>query len=176
MLRLIKPKFFLPVHGEYNHIARHKETAIKCGVDERNIFLMEDGDQIEVNPNYMRKVRSVKNGKIFIDNQINRQIDTDIVEDRQVLANDGIVVVSLQVSKERKILSSKISSYGLVANKEDKGFEKEMGEVLELIVQNYKKEHFNANGLEQEIIATFRKHIFKKVKKYPAIEAMAYVI
>lgn len=176
MLRLIKPKFFLPVHGEYNHIARHKETAIKCGVEEKNIFLMEDGDQIEVNPNYMRKVRSVKNGKIFIDNQINRQIDTDIVEDRQVLANDGIVVVSLQVNKERKILSSKISSYGLVANKEDKGFEKEMGEVLELIVNHYKKEHFNANGLEQEIIATFRKHIFKKVKKYPAIEAMAYVM
>ena len=90
MLRLIKPKFFLPVHGEYNHIAKHKETAIKCGVLEKNILLMEDGDQIEVNPNYMRKVRSVKNGKIFIDNQINRQVDTDIVDDRQTLANEGM--------------------------------------------------------------------------------------
>ncbi|MCH5337126.1 MAG: ribonuclease J, partial [Campylobacter sp.] len=67
MLRLIKPKFFLPVHGEYNHIAKHKQTAIACGVLEKNIYLMEDGDQIEVNPNYMKKVRSVKNGKTFID-------------------------------------------------------------------------------------------------------------
>ena len=176
MLRLIKPKFFLPVHGEYNHIAKHKETAIKCGVLEKNIFLMEDGDQIEVNPNYMRKVRSVKNGKIFIDNQINRQVDMDIVDDRQTLANDGIVIVSMQVSKERKILNSKISSYGLVANKEDKGFEKEMTEILELVVKNYKKEHFNAKTIEQEIQGTFRKHIFKKVKKYPTIEAMVYVL
>ncbi|WP_394959705.1 ribonuclease J [uncultured Helicobacter sp.] len=176
MLRLIKPKFFLPVHGEYNHIAKHKETAIKCGVLERNILLMEDGDQIEVNPNYMRKVRSVKNGKIFIDNQINRQVDTDIVDDRQTLANDGIVIVSMQVSKDRKILGSKISSYGLVANKEDKGFEKEMTEILELVVKNYKKEHFNAKTIEQEIEGAFRKHIFKKVKKYPTIEAMVYVL
>lgn len=176
MLRLIKPKFFLPVHGEYNHIAKHKETAIKCGVLERNILLMEDGDQIEVNPNYMRKVRSVKNGKIFIDNQINRQVDTDIVDDRQTLANDGIVIVSMQVSKDRKILGSKISSYGLVANKEDKGFEKEMTEILELVIKNYKKEHFNAKTIEQEIEGAFRKHIFKKVKKYPTIEAMVYVL
>lgn len=176
MLRLIKPKFFLPVHGEYNHIAKHKETAIKCGVLEKNIFLMEDGDQIEVNPNYMRKVRSVKNGKIFIDNQINRQVDSDIVDDRQTLANDGIVIVSMQVSKDRKIVDSKISSYGLVANKEDKGFEKEMTEILELVIKNYKKEHFNAKTIEQEIQGAFRKHIFKKVKKYPTIEAMVYVL
>ena len=49
MLRLTNPKFFLPVHGEYNHIMKHKETAISCGVPERNILLMSDGDCIEVN-------------------------------------------------------------------------------------------------------------------------------
>lgn len=176
MLRLIKPKFFLPVHGEYNHISRHKQTAIACGVLEKNIFLMEDGDQIEVNPNYMRKVRSIKNGKIFIDNQINRQIDVDIIQDRQTLANEGVVFVSAQISKERKILSCRISSYGLVANKEDKGFEKEMGELLEFIIKNHKKENLNAKNLEQEIALSFRKHIFKKVKKYPTIEAVVYVL
>lgn len=176
MLRLIKPKFFLPVHGEYNHISRHKQTAIACGVLEKNIFLMEDGDQIEVNPNYMRKVRSIKNGKIFIDNQINRQIDVDIIQDRQTLANEGIVFVSAQINKEHKILSCKISSYGLVANKEDKGFEKEMGELLEFVIKNHKKESLNAKNLEQEIALSFRKHIFKKVKKYPTIEAVVYVL
>ena len=48
MLRLIKPKFFLPVHGEYNHIVKHKETAMECGIEEKNIYLMNDGDQMEV--------------------------------------------------------------------------------------------------------------------------------
>lgn len=176
MLRLIKPKFFLPIHGEYNHIAKHKDTAIKCGVSEKNIYLMEDGDQIEVNPNYIRKVRSVKNGKIFIDNQINRQIDIDIVQDRQTLANDGVVFVSAQITKDKKILNSRISSYGLVANKEDKGFEKEMNELLEFIIKNPKKESANPKNFEQEIAISFRKHIFKKVKKYPTIEVVVYVI
>lgn len=176
MLRLIKPKFFLPVHGEYNHIARHKQTAIACGVLEKNIFLMEDGDQIEVNPNYIKKVRSVKNGKTFIDNQINRQIDNDIVLDRQALASDGIVIVSARISKERKILETKISSYGLVADKEDKGFEKEMNETLEFVVKNFKADGFNAKNLENEIYNVFKRHIFKKVKKYPTIVPMIYIV
>lgn len=176
MLRLIKPKFFLPVHGEYNHIAKHKQTAIACGVPEKNIYLMEDGDQIEVNPNFMKKVRSVKNGKTYIDNQINRQIDNDIVLDRQALANDGIVVISAKISKDRKILETKISSFGLVADKEDKGFEKEMNETLELVVKNFKAEGFNAKNLESEVHSTFKRHIFKKVKKYPTIVPMIYVV
>jgi ribonuclease J len=64
MLRLCKPKFFLPAHGEYNHIAKHKDTAIKCGVPEKNILLMSDGDVIEVSPKYMKKVKTVKTGKV----------------------------------------------------------------------------------------------------------------
>lgn len=176
MLRLIKPKFFLPVHGEYNHIAKHKQTAIACGVLEKNIYLMEDGDQIEVNPNYMKKVRSVKNGKTFIDNQINRQIENDVVLDRQALASDGIVIISAKISKERKILETKILSYGLVADKEDKGFEKEMNETLEFMVKNFKAEGFNAKNLENEVHTLFKRHIFKKVKKYPTIVPMIYVV
>ncbi len=176
MLRLIKPKFFLPVHGEYNHIAKHKQTAIACGVLEKNIFLMEDGDQIEVNPNYMKKVRSVKNGKTFIDNQINRQIENDVILDRQALANDGIVVISAKISKERKILETKIASYGLVADKEDKGFEKEMNETLEFLITNFKADGFNSKNLENEIHSLFKRHIFKKVKKYPTIVPMIYIV
>ena len=54
MLRLTNPKFFLPVHGEYNHIMKHRETGIACGVPERNILLMNDGDCIEVSSKMMR--------------------------------------------------------------------------------------------------------------------------
>jgi ribonuclease J len=72
MLRLIKPKFFLPVHGEYNHIVKHKETAMSCGIDERNIYLMSDGDQVEVCQRHIKRVKTVKTGKVFIDNQINK--------------------------------------------------------------------------------------------------------
>ncbi len=65
MIRLAKPKFFLPVHGEYNHIAKHKKTAIECGVDEKNILLMSDGDSMEITTNYIKKVKTIRTGKVL---------------------------------------------------------------------------------------------------------------
>ncbi|MDX9757115.1 MAG: ribonuclease J, partial [Sulfurimonas sp.] len=88
MLRLVNPKFFLPIHGEYNHVMRHKETAMMCGVPERNIYVLNDGDTVEIAPKYMRKVKTVRTGKVYIDNQNNHKIDDDIVIDRQKLASD----------------------------------------------------------------------------------------
>lgn len=172
MIRLVQPKFFLPVHGEYNHLVKHKETAISCGVEERNIVLMQDGDQMEINPRYIKKVKSVKNGKVFIDNQINTQIDGDVVVDRQELATNGIVMIVAQISvSEHKLLSKpKITSYGLVADKEDRAFSVEMEDIVEHFVQNVKPEMFqNKRVLENEIRQVVRKHIFRKQKKYPII-------
>ncbi|HEY9203690.1 MAG TPA: ribonuclease J, partial [Sulfurimonas sp.] len=79
MLRLVNPKFFLPIHGEYNHVMRHRDTAILCGVPERNIYIMNDGDTVEIAPKYMRKVKTVRTGKTYIDNQNNHKIEDDIV-------------------------------------------------------------------------------------------------
>jgi ribonuclease J len=99
ILRLTKPKFFLPVHGEYNHINKHKETAMQCGVPEKNIVLMSDGDQIELCSKYVKKIKTVKTGKVFIDNQINEQIADDVVIDRQKLADAGLVMLVIQLDK-----------------------------------------------------------------------------
>lgn len=85
---------FSPVHGEYNHINKHKETAILCGVPEKNIYLMSDGaDQVELCAKYLKKIKSIKTGKVFIDNQINEQIVDDVVIDRQKLAEAGLVIL-----------------------------------------------------------------------------------
>ncbi|MGD9595173.1 ribonuclease J [Wolinella succinogenes] len=172
MLRLVKPKFFLPVHGEYNHLVKHKDTAMRCGIPEKNILLMEDGDQIEVAPTYIRKVRSVKTGKIFIDNQINKQIDNDVVLDRQKLATDGIVSIIAQVSpaQQKVIDKPRVTSFGIVGDRESRAFAKEMEEVLEHFLKNCKKEFLQSSrAAENEIRQVVRKHIFRKTKKYPMI-------
>ncbi|CAE09235.1 ribonuclease J [Wolinella succinogenes] len=172
MLRLVKPKFFLPVHGEYNHLVKHKDTAMRCGIPEKNILLMEDGDQIEVAPTYIRKVRSVKTGKVFIDNQINKQIDNDVVLDRQKLATDGIVSIIAQVSpaQQKVIDKPRVTSFGIVGDRESRAFAKEMEEVLEHFLKNCKKEFLQSSrAAENEIRQVVRKHIFRKTKKYPMI-------
>lgn len=179
MLCLTKPKFFLPVHGEYNHITKHKQTAIKCGVNERNIYLMSNGDQIELCHKYMKRIGTVKTGKVFVDNQINKQIADDVIIDRQKLADNGVVVIIAQLDKSSKKLIQKprVLSYGLVADKQDYEFSKELSEVLSLFFTNIKDEILNnPKILEAQIRQVLRKHIFRKIKKYPTIVPTVFVM
>lgn len=179
MLTLTKPKFFLPVHGEYNHITKHKETAMKCGIPERNIYLMSDGDQVELCQKYVKRIKTVKTGKVFVDNQINKQIPDDVVIDRQKLADSGIVVIIAQIDKATKTLINKprVFSYGLVADKHDHAFSKDMAEVLGQFFINVKDEVLNdPRFLENQIRQVLRKHIFRKIKKYPTIVPTIFVM
>lgn len=179
LLRLVNPKFFLPVHGEYNHIMRHKETAMACGVPERNIMLMSDGDCIEVSPKYMRKAKTVKSGKTYVDNQNNNFIENDIVIDRQKMANEGIVMLIAQVSSADSHLITKprVTTFGLVADKHDKAFAKEMEDVLEHFLVNLKPGYIeNPRAMENDLRQVVRKHIYRKMKKYPLIVPSVFVM
>ncbi len=179
MLRLTNPKFFLPIHGEFNHTMKHRETGMQCGVPERNILIMGDGETIEVSPKYMRKVKKVRSGKTYIDNQNNHQIADDIVIDRQKLANEGIVMIVAQVNEADSGLITKprVTSFGLVADKNDKAFAKEMEDVLEHFLLNLKPGLIeNQRALENDLRQVVRKHIYRKMKKYPLIVPTVFVM
>ncbi len=179
MLRLTKPKFFLPVHGEYNHIHRHKETAMKCEIPEKNIYLMSDGDQIELTQRYIKKIGSVKTGKVYIDNQINKQIENDVVIDRQKLAESGIISVIAQIDKSTNKLigKPKVLSYGIVPDKDMKNFEKEVGDILDQLLINSKTEVLqNQKAVENTLRQAVRKHVFRKLKKYPTVVPTIFIL
>ncbi len=179
ILRLVQPKFFLPVHGEYNHIAKHARTAVECGVDERNILLMSDGDQVEITPKYLKKVKTVKSGKTYIDNQNNMTIENDVVLDRQKLAEDGIVTIVAQVSQSEGRLVGKpvVYTHGLVPDKEDKKFAKEIEHLLETMLLNMKAKGIPEHTvIEDEIRSAVRKHVVRTKKRYPLIIPTVFVI
>ena len=178
MLRLVNPKFFLPIHGEYNHVMKHKETGMMCGVPERNILLMTDGEQIEIAPKYMRKVKTVKTGKTYIDNQNNHEIEDDIVLDRQKLASEGIVMMVVQVSEQtgKMMDKPKVTTFGLVPDKKDKAFAKEMEEIVENFLLNMKPGMIgNPRTLEGDLRQVVRKHIYRKMKRYPLIVPTVFI-
>jgi ribonuclease J len=179
ILRLIQPKFFLPVHGEYNHIAKHAKTAVECGVDERNILLMSDGDQVEITTKYLKKVKTVKSGKTYIDNQNNMTIENDVVLDRQKLAEDGIVNVVAQISQSNQKVVGKpvVTSHGLVPDKEDKKFAKEIEVLLETMLLNMKPEALkNHKDIENDIRSVVRKHVVRTTKRYPLIIPTIFIV
>ncbi len=178
MLRLVKPKFFLPVHGEYNHALKHGQTGIACGVLERNVYIMGDGEQIEVTPKYLKKVKTVKTGKVYIDNQLNHKISDDIVIDRQTMANEGVVMIVAQINENDRTLAQrpKVTSFGLVPDKQDKFFSKEIEDLLSTFLENVKPGIFkNSRILEDELRKVVRKHCIRKYKKYPMIVPTIFV-
>ena len=178
LLRLVQPKFFMPIHGEYNHVMRHKETAMQCGIPERNILLMGDGDCIEITPKYMRKAKSVKSGKTYIDNQNNHMIADDVVVDRQKMASDGMIMIVAQVSRgdQKLVAKPRVTSFGIVPDKQDRAFASEMEDVLEHFLLNLKPGLIeNAKAMENDLRAVVRKHVYRKMKKYPLIVPNIFV-
>jgi len=178
ILRLVQPKFFLPVHGEYNHIHKHSKTAIACGVDSRNILLMSDGDQIEITTKYLKKVKTVKTGKSYIDNQNNQEIKSDVVEDRQKLSLDGVVNIAVQINKESKKVIGKavISTHGLVPDKEDKRFAHEIENIIETFLLNAEDKQISSpKAIQDELRSIVRKYIVRTKRRYPIITPVVFM-
>jgi ribonuclease J len=179
ILRLVQPKFFLPVHGELNHISAHAKTAVSCGVDERNIILMGDGDQIEITTKYLKKVRTIKAGKRYIDNQNNKEIYADVVDDRQKLSTEGIVNVVMLISAQNGKLINKpvVMTHGLVPDREDKKFSIDIEHLIENYLLQIKGERSaNPKVIEDDIRSAIRKHILKQFKRYPIIIPTVFLV
>ena len=178
MLRLVKPKFFLPIHGEYNHVVKHAQTGVDCGVLERNTYILTDGEQVEIAPKYLKKVKTVKTGKTYIDNQRNRKIGDDVVIDRQTMANEGVIMIVAQISEdERKVVgAARVSSFGIVDAKAEKMFAKEIEDILNHFLDHIKPGILqNTRATEDDLRKVVRKHCVRKYRKYPMIVPTIFV-
>jgi ribonuclease J len=178
MLRLLKPKFFLPIHGEYQHRAKHMETAIKCGIDRRNCMLINDGDTIDISVRGLKKMKTVRTGTTFVDNQMNKTIDNTIIYDRQNLANDGIVMLVAQISgQDHEIIGRpKVTTYGLVQDRQARRFGDELEDILQKFVTHIRPGDLqNSRNVENNLRQVLKKHIYRTLKKNPIIVPTVFV-
>lgn len=100
MLSLTKPKYFMPVHGEFIHLDRHREIAMNLGIADENIFVLENGSVLELTKRAARIGESVEAGRIFIDGRGTSDIDTTVIRERKHLSEDGLLVISMGVAKD----------------------------------------------------------------------------
>lgn len=100
MLSLIRPKFFMPIHGEYRQLTLHAKLAESLGIPADHIVLAEDGDIVEVNPESIQVSGHVPCGNVFVDGLGVGDVGQVVLRDRQVLAQDGILMVVITVDKE----------------------------------------------------------------------------
>ncbi len=98
MHSLVKPKFFMPVHGEYRHLKTHKELAMTLGMEERNILLPSIGMQVELTANAMKEAKFVKAGQRLVDGIGIGDMDSNVLRERKQLSEDGICVVCVNIN------------------------------------------------------------------------------
>ncbi|MCH8109077.1 MAG: ribonuclease J [Chloroflexi bacterium] len=99
MLSLVKPQYFVPVHGEYRHLMAHVSIAQSMGLPKSNTFLLEDGDVLELTPDDGKVVGRVPAGHVFVDGRTLWSMDSSVLKERRRLAKDGIVVIVIQLDE-----------------------------------------------------------------------------
>ena len=135
---LVKPKFFIPVHGEYRHLKQHGELAISLGMPEGNVVIPENGGVIDVNRNSIRKNGTVASGQVFVDGLGVGDVGNIVLRDRKHLSQDGILTVVVTLSKENNsiIAGPDIISRGFVYVRES---ERLMDEAKEIVKETLRE-------------------------------------
>lgn len=169
MHTLLKPKFFIPVHGEYRHLFKHSKLAQSLGMPERNIFIPDLGNCVEITSKSMRRLPDVPSGSRLIDGDgIEDEKASLVMQDRRQLAQEGIFIVSVAVSGGEVIGEPVINSRGFVFDFH-RDYNKEMREVINRAIAGYDLTHGNVDDLKRVIKKALRNYLVRKTKQSPMV-------
>lgn len=171
MHNLVKPKFFMPVHGEFRHLKTHKDLAVRLGMEERNIILPSLGAQVELSANSMRQTGYVTAGQRLVDGIGIGDMDSNVLKERLQLSEDGICVVVVNINNVSGTVTSDpfIITRGVVYEAESEEF---VADAKAAIIASLKEQDLRA--VEPSVIKnTIRRNvsnfIFRRTKRRPMI-------
>ncbi len=169
MHTLLKPKYFIPVHGEYRHLKKHMQLAEQLGMPERNTFIPEIGNCIEVSQSGLKRVESVQAGSRLIDGEgIEDEKASMVIEDRRQLSEEGLFIVSVAVSGGAVIGEPAINSRGFVFDFH-RDYNREIREVILRAIDGYDLSRGTVDELKRVIKRNLRNYLMRKTKQSPLI-------
>ena len=172
MQALVKPRFFIPVHGEYRHLKKHGELAMELGLPEKNLVICENGDVIEVTRNYIKKNGSVTSGQVFVDGLGVGDVGNIVLRDRKHLSQDGILTVVVTIEKQTgKVVSGPdIISRGFVYVRESEGLMDEAREIVRNVLKDCEERQITDWAtLKSKMRDELREFLYEKTKRKPMI-------
>ena len=172
MQTLVKPRHFIPVHGEYRHLKQHGELAIKLGLNPKNVVIPEVGNVIEVNRSGIRKSGTVISGQIFVDGLGVGDVGNIVLRDRKHLSQDGILTVVVTLSKDNKtiVAGPDIISRGFVYVRESEGLIDEAREIVRnTLLECEEKNITDWATLKSNVRDELRTYLYEKTKRKPMI-------
>ncbi|WP_244833258.1 ribonuclease J [Clostridium sp. BJN0001] len=173
MHSLVRPRFFIPVHGEYRHLKKHGELAINLGLPEKNLLIPQDnGNVIEVTRNYIKRAGTVTSGQVFVDGLGVGDVGNIVLRDRKHLSQDGIltVVVTIEKSTGKVVSGPDIISRGFVYVRESESLMEEAKDIVKNVLRKCEENKITdwstlKSGMRDEL----REFLYEKTKRKPMI-------
>ncbi len=171
MLSLVRPKFFVPVHGEYRQLIAHKNTAKLMGIADENIILLKNGRVLELNENEAKLTGSVPVGKVFVDGLGVGDVGNIVLRDRQHLSQDGLIIVVLTMDSRGNVVAGPdIISRGFVYVRESENLMEEVKQLVNIEVMKCVDNHITDwSTIKTTIRDSLRDYIMQATKRNPMI-------
>ncbi|PFH91232.1 ribonuclease J [Bacillus sp. AFS088145] len=172
MLTLMKPKYFIPIHGEYRMLHHHRSLAESVGVKRNNIFIIKNGDVVDILQSEAIQSRRIPAGNIYVDGMGIGDVGNIVLRDRKQLAEDGMLVIVITINKmERKIISGPDTiSRGFVYARDSESLLKEVNQIVTSSINELLDENKLQWGvMKQNIKRSLGQFLFTKTKRKPMI-------
>ena len=174
MLNLTRPRFFVPVHGEYRHLLGHARLAESVGLPAERVFLIEDGAALEVTKSTGRVVDGIPAGRVLVDGKGIGDVGAVVLRDRQLLAEDGVVAVALTVDRAGAVVAGPdIATRGVVYVKENEPLLAELrGAVLAALAERAPGEPSDRETLAARVRLAVRQFVTQRFQRKPVVLPM----
>ena len=172
MITLVKPKYFIPVHGEYRQLIAHSETAKKVGIPHENIFITENGKVLELNEDEAKFTGHVQSGKVLVDGLGIGDVGNIVLKDRQKLSQDGliVIVITLDPRSGKIVAGPDVISRGFVYVRESENLMEEIKKLLREELWKCEEKHITDWAtLKLVIREQLGDYIYKKTKRQPML-------
>ena len=172
MISLVKPKYFIPVHGEYRQLIAHSETAKKVGVNPENIFIMTNGRVLELNEYEAKLTGTVPVGRIMVDGLGVGDVGNIVLRDRQRLSQDGLIIIVLTMDSVTGtvVAGPDVLSRGFVYVRDSENLMEEIKKLLRAKISEFEEKHITDWATIKSLLREeLRDYIYKKTKRDPMI-------
>lgn len=171
MLRLIKPKYFMPFHGEYRMLKKHADIATLCDIPRENTFVLGNGDVLSMYRGKIKRAGVIQAGDVYVDGKRIGDIGNAVMRDRKVMANDGIVISIINIDSAHKklLVTPNITTRGFVLVNDNLELLKELEQICKKVVQTKLKTNVNFSEIKSEVTGVLANFIYEKTGRKPII-------